>query len=84
MAQKFYSDDESLSLLTYGAGAVAHSQPTEDTTYLEQIHLNDKSIYFNRMQNLPANYYHWHQCAEILSVSRGVGIALMEHQQYTV
>ena len=57
---------------------------TEDTTYLEQIHLNDKSIYFNRMQNMPANYYHWHQCAEILSVSRGVGIALMEHQQYTV
>jgi mannose-6-phosphate isomerase-like protein (cupin superfamily) len=36
------------------------------------------------MQNMPANYYHWHQCAEILSVSRGVGIALMEHQQYTV
>lgn len=63
---------------------MAQSQRTEDTTYLEQIHLNDKSIYFNRMQNMPANYYHWHQCAEILSVSRGVGIALMEHQQYTV
>ncbi|MBV8043528.1 AraC family transcriptional regulator [Pluralibacter sp.] len=60
------------------------SQRTEDSRYLEHINLNDKSIYFNRMTNMPANYYHWHQCAEILSVSQGVGIALVEHQQYTV
>lgn len=57
---------------------------TEESSYLEHINLNDKSIYFNRMKDLPANYYHWHQCVEILSVSQGVGIALMEHQQYTV
>lgn len=56
----------------------------EDSSYLEHINLNDKSIYFNRMKDMPANYYHWHQCVEILSVSQGVGIALMEHQQYTV
>lgn len=59
-------------------------QPMENSSYLEKISLNDKSIYFNRMKNMPANYYHWHQCVEILSVSQGVGIALMEHQQYTV
>lgn len=59
-------------------------QRTEDSSYLEHINLNDKSIYFNRMKDMPANYYHWHQCVEILSVSQGVGIALMEHQQYTV
>ncbi|HGY3716164.1 AraC family transcriptional regulator [Citrobacter sp. Res13-Sevr-PEB04-36] len=59
-------------------------QQTEDSSYLEHISLNDKFIYFNRMTNMPANYYHWHQCVEILSVSQGVGIALMEHQQYTV
>lgn len=59
-------------------------QQTEDSSYLEHININDKSIYFNRMKNMPANYYHWHQCVEILSVSQGVGIALMEHQQYTV
>ncbi|ASE81236.1 TPA: helix-turn-helix transcriptional regulator [Citrobacter koseri] len=59
-------------------------QRMEDSSYLENINLNDKSIYFNRMKNMPANYYHWHQCVEILSVSQGVGIALMEHQQYTV
>lgn len=59
-------------------------QRKEDNNYLEQINLNDKSIYFNRMTNMPANYYHWHQCVEILSISQGVGIALMEHQQYTV
>ena len=57
---------------------------TADTSYLENINLNDKSIYFNRMQNMPANYYHWHQCVEILAISRGVGIALLENQQYTV
>ena len=57
-------------------------QQTEDSSYLEHININDKSIYFNRMKNMPAN--HWHQCVEILSVSQGVGIALMEHQQYTV
>ena len=56
-------------------------QQTEDSSYLEHININDKSIYFNRMKNMPANYYHWHQCVEILSVSQGVGIALMEHQQ---
>lgn len=55
-----------------------------DKNYLEYINLNDKSIYFNRMKNMPANYYHWHQCVEILSISQGVGIALMENQQYTV
>ena len=59
-------------------------QRTEYSSYLEHISLNDKSIYFNRMKDMPANYYHWHQCVEILSVSQGVGIALMEHQQYTV
>lgn len=59
-------------------------QQTEDSRYLEYINLNDRSIYFNRMKDMPANYYHWHQCVEILSVSQGVGIALMEHQQYTV
>ncbi|MFU0446297.1 helix-turn-helix domain-containing protein [Pseudocitrobacter faecalis] len=57
---------------------------TEESSYLEHINLNDKSIYFNRMKDMPANYYHWHQCVEILSVSQGVGIALMDHQQYTV
>lgn len=57
---------------------------TEDSCYLEHIDLNNKSICFHRMQNLPANYYHWHQCVEILSVSQGVGIAMLEHQQYTV
>lgn len=56
----------------------------EESSYLEHINLNDKSIYFNRMKDMPANYYHWHQCVEILSVSQGVGIALMDHQQYTV
>ncbi|MBK0167395.1 AraC family transcriptional regulator [Klebsiella sp. S69] len=59
-------------------------QRTEDSRYLENINLNDKSIYFNRMKNMPANYYHWHQCVEILSISQGIGIALLEHQQYTV
>ncbi|EMM6763721.1 helix-turn-helix transcriptional regulator [Pluralibacter gergoviae] len=60
------------------------SPQAADGSYLEKISLNDKSIYFNRMKNMPANYYHWHQCVEILSISQGVGVALMENQQYTV
>ncbi|RTN58972.1 AraC family transcriptional regulator [Enterobacter ludwigii] len=59
-------------------------QRSEDSSYLEHINLTERSVYFNRMKDMPANYYHWHQCVEILSVSQGVGIALMEHQQYTV
>ena len=41
------------------------SPQAADGSYLEKISLNDKSIYFNRMKNMPANYYHWHQCVEI-------------------
>lgn len=53
--------------------------------YLERIALNENAIYFHRMQeDVPANYYHWHQCVEILSVSKGVGIVLVDHRQYTI
>lgn len=34
------------------------SPQAADGSYLEKISLNDKSIYFNRMKNMPANYYH--------------------------
>lgn len=64
------------------SGRVQHHD--EERKYLEHIHLNEHAIYFNRMTDMPANYYHWHQCVEILSISRGIGIVLVEHQQYTV
>lgn len=57
----------------------------KDSEYLERIVLNNNAIYFHRMQeDIPANYYHWHQCVEILSVSSGVGIVLVDHRQYTI
>lgn len=56
-----------------------------DACYLERISLNENAIYFHRMQeDVSANYYHWHQCIEILCVSRGVGIVLVDHRNYTI
>lgn len=64
---------------------MAKADKSNDADYLEKIALNENAIYFHRMQeDVPANYYHWHQCVEILSVSRGVGIALVDHRQYTI
>jgi len=57
----------------------------DNAQYLERISLNEKAIYFHRMrEDIPANYYHWHQCVEILSISQGVGIALVDRRQYTI
>ncbi|EFE95432.1 AraC family transcriptional regulator [Serratia odorifera] len=52
--------------------------------YLERIALNERFISFNRMNSGSANYFHWHQCLEMLFVSRGYGIAIVDNQQYTL
>lgn len=50
---------------------------------LERITLNERFVSFNRMHNMSANYYHWHQCLELLFVSQGYGIVIVDNQQYT-
>ncbi|MFS7221583.1 AraC family transcriptional regulator [Rahnella inusitata] len=52
--------------------------------YLERIALNERQVSFNRMSRGSANYFHWHQCLELLFVSRGYGIVIVDNQQYTL
>ena len=51
---------------------------------LERIMLNEQSAFFNRMQGEGVNYYHWHQYLEILYISSGYGIVVVDNQHYTV
>lgn len=53
-------------------------------TLLEVLEIGESAIAFNRMKTISADYYHFHECAEILFVTQGVGIAVVEHKQYTV
>ncbi|PLR42238.1 AraC family transcriptional regulator [Chimaeribacter arupi] len=55
-----------------------------DNDFLERIALNERFISFTRMSTTSANYYHWHQCLEILFVMRGYGIVIVDNQQYTL
>lgn len=56
----------------------------KDVTLLEPLAIDETAIYFNRMKNTSADYYHFHECPEILFITQGVGIAVAEHQQFTV
>lgn len=56
----------------------------KDVTLLETLEIDETAIYFNRMRNTPADYYHFHECPEMLFITQGVGIAVAEHQQFTV
>lgn len=55
----------------------------EQTQLLEHILLNQRTISFNRMNHSSARYYHWHQCLEILWISKGYGIVVVDNQHYT-
>ncbi|WP_455424884.1 helix-turn-helix domain-containing protein [Dryocola sp. LX212] len=50
---------------------------------LERIKLDSRAISFNRMWSTSAAYYHWHQCVELLYISSGYGIVVVDNQHYT-
>lgn len=50
---------------------------------LERITLDNRVISFNRQRSLSAVYYHWHQCVELLYISKGYGIVVVDNQHYT-
>lgn len=52
---------------------------------LEHIMLDQRVVLFRRNTDTHtnANYYHWHQCLEILYISKGYGIVVVDSQQYT-
>ena len=50
---------------------------------LERITLDRQAISFNRMYPTSVLYYHWHQCVELLYISSGYGIVVVDNQHYT-
>lgn len=54
-----------------------------ETQLLERITLDRQAISFNRMYSTSAIYYHWHQCVELLYISSGYGIVVVDNQHYT-
>lgn len=54
-----------------------------ETQLLERITLDQQAISFNRMYSTSAIYYHWHQCVELLYISSGYGIVVVDNQHYT-
>ncbi|WP_435945437.1 helix-turn-helix domain-containing protein [Dryocola sp. BD586] len=50
---------------------------------LERIILDDRVISFHRRWSSSAAYYHWHQCVELLYISKGYGIVVVDNQHYT-
>ena len=51
---------------------------------LERITLERRAILFGRAQGSGARFYHWHQCAEFLFISKGYGLVVMDNQQFTL
>jgi AraC-like DNA-binding protein len=54
-----------------------------ETQLLERITLDSRVISFNRMWTSSALYYHWHQCVELLYISKGYGIVVVDNRHYT-
>ena len=54
-----------------------------ETQLLERITLVSRVISFHRMWSSSAAYYHWHQCVELLYISKGYGIVVVDNQHYT-
>lgn len=51
--------------------------------FMERITLDSQVISFHRLRASSAQYYHWHQCAEFLYISKGYGIVVVDNQHYT-
>ena len=54
-----------------------------ETKLLERITIDRQAISYNRMYTTSAVYYHWHQCVELLYISSGYGIVVVDNQHYT-
>ncbi|MDX5628421.1 MULTISPECIES: AraC family transcriptional regulator [unclassified Brenneria] len=54
-----------------------------DEALLDRISLDDFSVEFKRTRGKSVNYYHWHQCLELLFIESGVGIVVVDNQKFT-
>ncbi|MCS2161557.1 AraC family transcriptional regulator [Scandinavium sp. H11S7] len=55
----------------------------KNNSLFEHINLNHCSMVFRHRDTPMANYYHWHQCLEIIYISNGYGLVIVDNQQYT-
>lgn len=51
---------------------------------LDRIEFDDLYAEFRRVQGKSVDYYHWHQCLEVLYIEEGVGIVVVDNQQFTL
>ena len=51
---------------------------------LDRIEFDDLYAEFRRVEGKSVDYYHWHQCLEVLYIEAGVGIVVVDNQQYTL
>ena len=51
---------------------------------LDRIEFDDLYAEFRRVEGKSVDYYHWHQCLEVLYIYDGVGIVVVDNQQYTL
>lgn len=51
---------------------------------LDRIEFDDLYAEFRRVEGKSVDYYHWHQCLEVLYIERGVGIVVVDNQQFTL
>lgn len=54
-----------------------------DTANLDRIVLDDFSSEFKQSRGKSVNYFHWHQCLELLYIQNGVGIVVVDEHNYT-
>ena len=51
---------------------------------LDRIEFDDLYAEFRRVEGKSVDYYHWHQCLEVLYIEAGIGIVVVDNQQYTL
>lgn len=55
-----------------------------DEILLDHIIYDDFFAEFRRVEGKSVDYYHWHQCLEVLYIESGIGIVVVDNQQYTL
>ncbi|QCT21190.1 AraC family transcriptional regulator [Jejubacter calystegiae] len=54
-----------------------------NTALLDLIHYDDLYTELRRVEGNSADYFHWHQCLEILYIESGVGLVIVDNQKFT-
>ncbi|TCV95216.1 AraC family transcriptional regulator [Biostraticola tofi] len=55
-----------------------------NTSLLDLIQYDDFYTEFRRVSGKSVDYYHWHQCLEVLYIESGVGLVVVDNQKFTL